>query len=321
MYQCSINPEPACVQCFLLPPELVTWSVLAALWHATSYLNLPTQSSTLPHSERKKAEKGEAKRRQQEEEERKRLEEEASKCVSFWEGGRRGWGAERIVHRVDATHGPCGKGLLAISFRCMENWLTRVWHPTNRSRAPTLLNSRQEEAEEAKRQAAEAKRQREVDKKALKKERQRLRALVESCGGSSGRLLNEDDTERLAQGLDTATLARLSDAAGADGMTPEQRREVLEGALQGLLGAEEAAARERERQKREAAEAIKVRAPRLGPGRGGHPRGWRAQLGGRLASCQCRWLCTRRTAPQLPPPPDGRSSRRTCARGRWTRCC
>ena len=70
----------------------------------------------MPHSERKKAEKGEAKRRQQEEEERKRLEEEARKCVSCWAAGRRGWGAERIVHRADATHGPCGKGLLAMSF-------------------------------------------------------------------------------------------------------------------------------------------------------------------------------------------------------------
>lgn len=125
------------------------------------------------------------------------------------------------------------------------------------------------EEEEAKRQAAEAKRQREADKKLLKKERQRLRALVESGGvaaasGQQGgaRLLDEDDTEKLCQGLDTAALAALSDAAGADGLSWEQRRAVLLAKLEEMRSVEEAAAEERERQKREASESLKVgRAP------------------------------------------------------------
>lgn len=113
---------------------------------------------------------------------------------------------------------------------------------------------RLQEEEEAKRQAAEAKKQREADKKALKRERQRLRALV---GDGDSRLLAEDEAEKLCQGLDTASLAALSDAASAAGLTPEQRRAILEGRIEDMRRAEEAAAEEKDRQRQEAAAALK----------------------------------------------------------------
>ncbi|GBF99777.1 hypothetical protein Rsub_12217 [Raphidocelis subcapitata] len=112
--------------------------------------------------------------------------------------------------------------------------------------------------EEARRQAADAKKQREADKKALKKERQRLRALVEAhaAEGCGGRLLDEDSTERLAQGLDTASLAALCDTAGAAGLSPEARRAALLSKLEDMRRAEEESAAERERQRRESAAAL-----------------------------------------------------------------
>lgn len=119
-----------------------------------------------------------------------------------------------------------------------------------------LAHTRREEEEEAKRQAAEAKKQREADKRALKKERQRLRAIVD--GGDGGRLIDEDEAEKLTQGLDTAALAALCDAAGAEGLSRDQRIAVLEARLAEMRGAEATAAEERERQKAEAAAALKV---------------------------------------------------------------
>ena len=119
-----------------------------------------------------------------------------------------------------------------------------------------LSPRRREEEEAAKRAAAEAKKQREADKRALKKERQRLRAIAE--GGAAGRLLGEDEAEKLCQGLEMAELAALSDAAGADGLSDEQRAAVLEARLAEMRGAEAAAVEERDRQKKEAAAAIKV---------------------------------------------------------------
>jgi len=116
--------------------------------------------------------------------------------------------------------------------------------------------SRAEAEEEAKRQAAEAKKQRDLDKKALKKERQRMRALADNGGGE--RLLDEDDTETLCQGLDIVTLSALSDAAGAEGLSTEQRRALLTAKLQDMQQAEASAAEERERQRQEAAASIKV---------------------------------------------------------------
>jgi hypothetical protein len=122
------------------------------------------------------------------------------------------------------------------------------------------------EEEEAKRQAAEAKKQREADKKALKRERQRLRALVEGGGGSNGRLLDEDDTEKLCQGLDTAALAAVCDAASAEGLSAEQQRAVLVARLDEMRRAEEGATAERERQKKEAAAALQVGTCRISVG-------------------------------------------------------
>lgn len=136
--------------------------------------------------------------------------------------------------------------------------LTNTAPPPNTSQnAKKHTINRLAEEEEARRQAAEAKQQREADKKALKRERQRMRALVRAHGEAP--LLDEDDTEKLCQSLDTAALAALSDAAGAEGLSVEQRRAVLRAKLEEMAAADAAAAEERERQKQEAAAAMRVR--------------------------------------------------------------
>lgn len=85
-----------------------------------------------------------------------------------------------------------------------------------------------------------------------------MRALVEAHGPE--RLLDEDSTEKLCQTLDTAALAALCDAAGADGLSFDQRRGVLQGKLDDMARADAAAAEEREKQKQETAAALRVRA-------------------------------------------------------------
>lgn len=99
--------------------------------------------------------------------------------------------------------------------------------------------------------------QREADKKALKKERQRLRAIA-SGGGSGARLLGDDDTEKLCATLNVAALAALCDGASAEGLSGEQRAALLAARVAELAAAEAEAAEAKERQKREAAAALQV---------------------------------------------------------------
>ncbi|KAF8060498.1 histidine--tRNA ligase [Scenedesmus sp. PABB004] len=136
-----------------------------------------------------------------------------------------------------------------------------------RAAAEAELRKKEEEeaaraAEEAaaKAAAAEAKKAREVEKRAVKKERQRLRSLAAPEGVE--RLLGVDDTERLCASLDLSALQALGDAASAEGVDPAARAALLAAAVAGLDAREEDEARAREAKKREAEAALKTMAAR-----------------------------------------------------------
>lgn len=113
------------------------------------------------------------------------------------------------------------------------------------------------EQEEKARVAAEAKKAREAEKRLVKIERKRLRALNDAGGGHH--LIPEDDLERICLTLDLSGLQQLCEQVTADSLDRQQQREILLDQLDGLDQRKQDQERAKEQQKQVAAAALKVR--------------------------------------------------------------
>ncbi|GFH23110.1 uncharacterized protein HaLaN_20671, partial [Haematococcus lacustris] len=100
----------------------------------------------------------------------------------------------------------------------------------------------------------EAKKAREAAKRAVKKERQRLRLV---CDGGQGvpRLISEDDVDKLISKLEPEQLMALNERLSAPGIGREEQAALTISALTGLSAAEAAEVAAKERLKQEAEQA------------------------------------------------------------------